>query len=213
MRIPNYDNDKDKPKDRHYYDFIGEDYILLISGKSNCGKTNTLIHIIRKPLVYYDKIYIYTPNGHQSKLQDLSKLMRAIDKKIKYKHPVLEILAEDEIKATNEYPNYSRIIVVFDDLINAPDVTQKKIANHFTDGRHHNISPIYLSQSYYDTPKKIRINCSHMILYPSTDKRDCKAIADDNKVNIELCDYLNKYEFLFIDKVNKTVKKNFDLTI
>ena len=213
MRIPNYDNDKDKPKDRHYYDFIGEDYRLLISGKSNCGKTNTLIHIIRKPLVYYDKIYIYTPNGHQSKLQDLSKLMRAIDKKIKYKHPVLEILAEDKIKATNEYPNYSRIMVVFDDLINAPDVTQKKIANHFTDGRHHNISPIYLSQSYYDTPKKIRINCSHMILYPSTDKRDCKAIADDNKVNIELCDYLNKYEFLFIDKVNKTVKKNFDLTI
>ena len=104
-------------------------------------------------------------------------------------------------------------MVVFDDLINAPDVTQKKIANHFTDGRHHNISPIYLSQSYYDTPKKIRINCSHMILYPSTDKRDCKAIADDNKVNIELCDYLNKYEFLFIDKVNKTVKKNFDQTI
>ena len=52
-----------------------------------------------------------------------------------------------------------------------------------------------------------------MILYPSTDKRDCKAIADDNKVNIELCDYLNKYEFLFIDKVNKTIKKNFDLTI
>ena len=213
MRIPNYDNDKDKPKDRRYYDFIGEDYRLLISGKSNCGKTNTMIHIIRKPLVYYDKIYIYTPNGHQSKLQDLSKHMGAINKKLKYKHPVLEILTEDEIKNTNEYPNHSRIMVVFDDLINAPDATQKKIANHFTDGRHHNISPIYLSLSYYDTPKKIRINCSHMILYPSTDKRDCKAVADDNKVNIELCDNLNQYEFIFIDKVNKTVKKNFDLII
>lgn len=154
MRIPNYDNNKEKPKDRHYYDFIGEDYRLLISGKSNCGKTNTMIHIIRKPLVYYDKIYIYTPNGHQSKLQDLSKLMESINKKLKYKHPVLEMLTEDEIKNTNEYPNYSRIMVVFDDLINAPDATQKKIANHFTDGRHHNISPIYLSQSYYDTQKR-----------------------------------------------------------
>ena len=213
MKIPNYDNEKDKPKDRHYYDFIGEDYRLLISGKSNCGKTNTLIHMIRKPLVYYDKIYIYTPNGHQSKLQDLINLMRAIDKKKKYKCPILEILTEDEIKATNEYPDFSRIIVVFDDLVNASDATQKKIANHFTDGRHHNISPIYLSQAYYNTPKNIRINCSHMILYPSTDKRDCKAIADDNKVDIKLCDYLNKYEFLFIDKVNKTIKKNFDLII
>lgn len=52
-----------------------------------------------------------------------------------------------------------------------------------------------------------------MILYPSTDKRDCKAVADDNKVNIELCDSLKQYEFLFVDKINKTVKKNFDLII
>ena len=52
-----------------------------------------------------------------------------------------------------------------------------------------------------------------MILYPSTDKIDCKAVADDNKVNIELCDSLKQYEFLFIDKVTKTVKNNFDLII
>ena len=30
--------------------------------------------------------------------------------------------------------------------------------------------PIYLSQSYYDVPQKIRLNCSHMILYPQRQK-------------------------------------------
>ena len=49
----------------------------------------------------------------------------------------------------------------FDDLI-----IQNKI-NHYTDGRHHGISLIYLSQFYYDVPQKLRLNCSHMLLYVS----------------------------------------------
>ena len=69
-------------------------------------------------------------------------------------YTVLEIDEPENIKNTNEYPSENRKIVVFDDVLNAPEKIQNKIANHFTDGRHHNISPIYLSQSYYDTPKK-----------------------------------------------------------
>ena len=74
---------------------------------------------------------------------------------------------------TSEYPSNNRKVVVFDDLVNAPDRIQSKIANHWTDGRHHGISPIYLSQSYYDVPQKIRLNCSHMILYPPANKKTC----------------------------------------
>ena len=43
------------------------------------------------------------------------------------------------------------------DLVNAPDRIQSKIANHWTDGRHHGISPIYLSQSYYDVPQEDQV--------------------------------------------------------
>ena len=42
---------------------------------------------------------------------------------------------------------------------------QGKIANHFTDGRHHKICPVYLSQSYFTIPKGIRTNCSKVIIY------------------------------------------------
>ena len=66
---------------------------------------------------------------------------------------------------TSEYPINNRKMVVFDDLFNAPDKIQSKIANRYTDARHHKISPIYLSQSYYDVPQKLRLNCSHMLLY------------------------------------------------
>ena len=109
------------------------------------------MHFLRKPLVYYDKLYLYTPNHHQGKIQDLIKLMNNISRYIGY--DVLEIGGEADIKNTSEYPNDNRKIVIFDDMMNATDKVQDKIANHFTDGRHHKISPIYLSQSYYDIPQ------------------------------------------------------------
>lgn len=66
----------------------------------------------------------------------------------------MELRTQDEIMDTSEYPERKKN--VFDVLVNAPDKTQLKIANHFTDGRHHNISLICHGQSYYDVPKKLR---------------------------------------------------------
>ena len=152
MKIPNYDT-KSPTQGRSLCNFLDEDFRLLISGQSGCGKTNTVLHILRKPLVYYDKIHFFTPNQHQDKIVDLQKVMKPISKKVGYE--VLELHSPEEIMDTSEYPSNNRKVVVFDDLVNAPDRIQSKIANHWTDGRHHGISPIYLSQSYYDVPQKI----------------------------------------------------------
>ena len=164
-------------------------------------QTNVLMHILRKPLVYYDNIYIYSPNHHQEKIQDFRELMDSISEKVGYQ--VLEIGGSDEIKNTNEYPSGKRKRVVFDDLINGSEKIQKQIANHWTDGRHHGISPIYLSQSYYDVPQKLRQNCSHMILYPPTTKNHSNLIAKENMIDAGLFDQLKPFEFLFLDKKRK----------
>ena len=211
MKIPNYDkinNNRKSNSNRKLNDFLDGDFRMLIRGQSNCGKTNTLMHMLRTPLMYYDKIYMYTPNHHQEKIQDLKKLMDKISKQVGY--DVLEIKWADDIKDTSEYPNNNRKVVFFDDLINASERIQNKISNHFTDGRHHQISPIYLSQSYYDVPQKLRHNCSHMVLYPPTTKNHLNLIAKENLFNPELFNELEPYEFLFVNKENKTCKKNFD---
>ena len=57
---------------------------MLIAGQTHCGKTNTLMHMIRKPLIYYDKIYFYSPNCHQDKIQDLERLMSRVSEKVGY---------------------------------------------------------------------------------------------------------------------------------
>ena len=112
-------------------DFLDEEYRLLVCRQSNCGKTNTVIHMLRKPLVYFDKIHYFGPNSQQCKIQDLIQIMDEISDKVGY--PVLEIRTADDIKDTSEYPINNRKVVIFDDLVNAPERVQNKIANHFTE--------------------------------------------------------------------------------
>ena len=208
VKIPNYDTHSNEKPKRRYNDYLDEDYRMLVAGASGSGKTNTVMHMLREPLTYYDKVYLYTRNPHQDKIQDLEKLMDRISQKVGYS--VLEIKDSNDIMDTNEYPEGNRKIVIFDDLVNAPEKVQSKIANHFTDGRHHQISPIYLSQSYYDTPQKLRLNCSHMILYTPPTKNHCNLIAKENMIDPGLFERLCPYEFLFVDKEKKKVAKNFD---
>ena len=82
MKIPNYDK-----KQNNFSSKKLKDFHLLIAGQTKCGKTNTLMHILRKPLVYYDKIYIYSPNHHQEKIQDFKELMDSISEKVGYQSP------------------------------------------------------------------------------------------------------------------------------
>ena len=59
--------------------------------------------------------------------------------------------------------------IIFDDFI--CEKYQKPLIDYFIRGRHKNCSVIYLSQSFYETPKDIRLNCSHfcnrwLLVYP-----------------------------------------------
>ena len=208
VNIPNLDTHSNEKPKRRLNDYLDEDYRMLVTGASGSGKTNTLVYMLRKPLVYYDKVYLYTRNPHQDKVQDLIKVMDVVSQKVGC--DVLEIKDPDNIMDTREYPEGNRKVVIFDDLVNAADNIQSKIANHFTDGRHHQISPIYLTQSYFDTPQKLRLNCSHMIFYTPPTKKHCKLIADENMFDPGLFKSLGQHDFLFVDKEKKKVAKNFD---
>ena len=84
MKIPNYDTNKNGKQNRKLNNLFNEDHRMLITAQSKCGKTNTLMHMLRTPLFYYDKIYLYSPNQHQDKIQDLEKIMDKIYDKVGY---------------------------------------------------------------------------------------------------------------------------------
>ena len=78
---------------------MDEEYRMLVCGK--LGKTNTVMYMLRKPLVFFDKIYLYTPNGHQDKIQDLKSVMDRMSEKVG--NDVMEIKGQDDIVDTSDY--------------------------------------------------------------------------------------------------------------
>lgn len=71
MKIPNYDKYSTNRIDRTLSGFIPENFRMLVCEQSNSGKTNVVMHMARCFLVYYDKLYLYTNNHHQEKIEDL----------------------------------------------------------------------------------------------------------------------------------------------
>lgn len=210
MEIPNYE--KYRKSDNNFkqlYSYMPDScFRMLICGCSGSGKTNTLIHMLREPLVYYDKLYLYSKNLEQSKYRDLIDSFNAIAKKIKVEPEDILYLSNSDIIDLDDIDSSKQNIVIFDDFI-CED--QKEITKYFMQGRHKNCCVIYLSQSYYKTPKDIRINCSHYILFDSPSKRENDMICREQLIDRD--SYQNatkeKYSFLYIDKPNKFCKRNF----
>ena len=209
MEIPNYDNENDKTNSyKQLYPYMPDDtFRMLIAGNSGSGKTNLLYHMLMKPLVYYDQIYLYAKNLEQQKYQDMIKKFNEISQSVGY--DVLVCSNDDIVPVENLMDNTAQKIVIFDDYV--CDKNQKPLIDYFIRGRHKNCSVIYLSQSFYGTPKDIRLNCSHFCVYefPSSNERNLisRELGIDKEQYIKATK--KPYSFLYIDKPKKLVSRNF----
>ena len=209
MEIPNYDSTDDIDKKyKQLFPFMPADtFRMLICGNSGSGKTNLLFHMLIKPLLHYDEIYLYARNLEQDKYQKLIQKMRELSSKIGYE--ILHV-SNDEITPVSEmdYEDNQKL-VIFDDYV--CDKNQRRIIDYFIQGRHKNCSVIYLSQSFYKTPKDIRLNCSHFCVYKFPSSRESNMISSELGVDKETYKEATKkpFTFLYVDKPRKLIAKNF----
>ena len=127
---------------------------MLIAALSGCGKTNLLLDMIYR-LLYYDKIYLYAKNIQQSKYQNLMKTFEPLKKEVGY--DVIHV-SNDKIIPLTELSDDNQKLVIFDDYLNTGTKNDTEIRNYFTNSRNKNCSCIYISQSFYNTDKTIRLN-------------------------------------------------------
>ena len=84
-----------------------------------------------------------------------------------------------------------------------------------------NISIVFITQSYFRTPKDARLNSTHYILVKIGDKKELKSIAEENLGHLDFKDFLkiynyctkDPYSFMMVDNrptARITFKKNFD---
>ena len=126
----------------------------LLVGPSFSGKTYLMLKILSR--MSDRDIYIITKSPPE----------QYINSKIK------EI--SEEIKPLNEYENG---IIVFDDVLGSSN--SRDIDQCFIRGRHNNLDIYYLSQSYFDLPKRTIRNNSKKIFFINQTLKDIEHIYRD----------------------------------
>ena len=209
MEIPNYDTNTKNKKYKQLYDFMPNDtFRMLICGSSGCGKTNTLFHMLIEPLLYYDEIHLYAKNLEQEKYQNLINIMNDMSRRNGYDYDIMTVSNYEIIPIKNLPYEDNQKIIIFDDYV--CEKNQRDIVDYFILGRHKNCSVIYLSQSFYKTPKDIRLNCSHYCIF-DVPTRERNMLSSELGVEKEQFKKATKkqYDFIYVDNQRKKVKRNF----
>ena len=163
----------------------------LIVGPSFCGKTHLLLNKLQ--LIRLDnpeqKICIITRSPEQ------------------YNKIEIEDVSVEEDLGDKSIQDFQNCCVVFDDML---DTSQKLIDPFFTRGRHNDLDVYYLSQSYFDLPKRtIRNNSNIIILFQQTLKdvehiyRDIAGFDMSYDEFKELCReaWRERYNYLLINRL------------
>ena len=113
MKIPNNDP-PEGAKSRYGYrrghpSMPDDVFCMLICGPSNSGKTNILVHMLRAPLLFLDKIYFFSKNVHQHKYVQLLQDFESLSDEVGYD---VDEGAGDEITPLDELPTDNQKIVM-----------------------------------------------------------------------------------------------------
>ena len=104
-----------------------------------------------------------------------------------------------------------KVLIVFDaDMIADIMRSEKFIAivkELFIRCRKLNISIVFITQSYFRTPKDARLNSTHYIIMKIGNKKELKSIAEENSGHLDFKDFLKKcnyctnepYSFMMVD--------------
>ena len=211
-------NDKNEKRNENWPYIPNHQYIILRTGGSGSGKTNTLLNIINEQRDI-EKIYLYAKDLSEPKYEHLIKNRENAG--MKHLNDLKAFIdcsntMDDVYENIDLYnPNRKRkVLIVFDDMI-ADIMTNKKfqsiIKELFIRCRKINISLVFITQSYFSVPKDVRLNSTYYSIMKINNKRELQNIAINHSADIDYKDFIKIYRectkepYYYDDRYNTTI--------
>ena len=188
-----------------------------------------MLNSIQKDSNIIGKIYLHAKDLEEPKYQLLIKKREQAGIKnlkdatafIKYLNNMNDIY--DNIEDYNEKRKRKVLIIFDDDMISHVMLSKKAqqvLKELFIRCRKSNISLCFLTQSYFNVPKDVRLNCTHYVIFKLNNKRELQNVAINHLADIDYKDFVkiyrdcvkDAYNFLTTDtkrSVDKRFKKKF----
>ena len=129
----------------------------------------------------------------------------------------------EDINNYNKNRN-KKVLIIFDNMI--ADIMRSEkfkaiVKELFIRCRKLNVSIVFITQSYFRTPRDVRLNSTHYIILKISNKKELKIIAEENSGHLDFKEFLKIYNyctrdpylFMMVDTrptAHVTFKKNFD---
>jgi hypothetical protein len=159
----------------------------LVVARSGSGKSNfitNLISLFCKGKGTYDNIYMFC------KYKD-EPLYRYFADKSKGLIEVFENL--EKLPALNDLNACKQTLIFFDDKVT--DIKKHPIiSEYFIRGRKKTASIMFLSQSYYNTPKIIRQNVNYVVILKLGETRDINSLLREVSIGLTKDQLLEMYK-------------------
>ena len=163
---PNYD--------LHHFDTPFRSLVVAPSGSGKSNFITNLISLFCKGRGTYDNIYIFC------KCKD-EPLYRYLADKSKGLIEVFENL--EKLPALNDLNACKQTLIIFDDMVT--DIKKHPIiSEYFIRGRKKGASIMFLSQSYYNTPKIIRQNVNYVVILKLGGTRDINSLLREVSIGL-----------------------------
>ena len=226
----------------NHHSNLPNSFRMLIVGSSGCGKTVLLLRMLVEPgFIDYDNLIIYTTTKTQQEYQllyhgfsnGLSKesIAAILIHQNEFKGTPISVLCKKyaelhksscsirvslvdkmtELVPPDQLDKTKKHLVVFDDCITQKN--QKVLGSYFNKGRHNNCNSIYLSQSYFDLDRMIRLNSNVLVLFKLSQRNKSDiyqsvvgTIMDRNDFN-SFADsvWSDKYRYVVVDREKEIV--------
>ena len=167
----------------------------LVCGPSGCGKTNHIIKLLLRNELKHDKLYIFARDVFETKYATIAAHYAHMAEQAGVDvGDILEIGNTAEmIVHPDDLDKSISNLVIFDDFV-ANKEADKIIAEHFLRGRKQNTNYIYITQSFYGTPKVIRINCNYFSCYRLGSPKELRLIYSDTSATMTPEEFKAKYD-------------------
>ena len=127
----------------------------IIVGPSFCGKTH----------LFLNKLQLIRLDNPEQQIKTINRSPGQYENTVLFGTQLEDVSVEEDLEDRN-IQDFQNCFVVFDDML---DSIQKLIDPFFTRGKHNDLDVDYLSQSYFDLPKRtIRNNSNIIILFQQT---------------------------------------------
>lgn len=195
-------------------------FICYIVGRRNQGKSSLLIKMLLNDKLLknkFDQVILINPTYY---LDTKYHIINFTDVYTDFSVELLEKLNNDINEKVIKNEKYQTLLI-FDDCIADPEFKSNEYSNplnHFAlNGRHLNISMIFLSQRYTGLSSIIRTQLDYLLLFNPINHKEKEVIYEEygkgKKTDFnEILDtvYNEPYNFLVVDNRNFVYLKNFN---